>query len=308
MILGAIKAGYAKISGALNRSGARLRGAISSLFAKGAIDEAMVERLEQLFYEADFGVTFAAELAARVKEAVRRRPELGAEELLEELQRDCIGELERCFPAIHWAAEGPTVAAIVGVNGNGKTTSCAKIAKRWSDEGKKVLLAAADTYRAAAVEQLDLWAAQLKLPIVKGTSGSDPSAVAFDALTAAKARGCDAVILDTAGRLHTKSSLMQELEKFCRTCRKVIPSAPHETLLVIDANNGQNGIDQAMTFHRHCPLSGLIVTKLDSGAKGGIIFQIQRQLAVPVKFIGVGEGADDLQPFDPTSFCRALLS
>jgi fused signal recognition particle receptor len=309
MILSALKAGYSRVVQALSRSTSQLGLAISSLFGRGGtIDAAALDKLEQLFYEADFGVALAAELTEKVRLTLQQQPNLKPEDVLNIIHADLVKELSVCSPLINWAAEGPTVVAIVGVNGNGKTTSTAKLAKHWHDAGKKVLLAAADTYRAAAVEQLDLWAGQLDIDIVKGATRSDPSAVTFDALSAAKARSCDVVLVDTAGRLHTKTPLMQELEKLRRTCTKVIPSAPHETLLVLDANNGQNGIDQALAFHRYIPLTGLVITKLDGRAKGGIVLQIQRQLGIPVKFIGIGEGADDLQPFDAASYCSALLA
>jgi fused signal recognition particle receptor len=201
----------------------------------------------------------------------------------------------------------PMVILIVGVNGNGKTTSVAKLAKFFQNNDKKVLIAAADTFRAAAIEQLEIWAKRLDIEIVKGNPGSDPASVAFDALTAGKARKSDIVIIDTAGRLHTKTNLMQELEKIRRTCKKVNPSSPHETLLVLDATTGQNAIDQAKTFNKFTPITGLILTKLDGSAKGGIVISIYRQLGIPVKFIGVGEGLDDLEPFQPESFVNALF-
>lgn len=306
MIFSALKAGYQKVANALGKTGSRFGTALKGLFARGTVDAETLEQLEQLFFEADFGVALAQELTDKLKK--RRAKALSVEELLTEVHNDLVAELQRYPSALRWANKGPTVVALVGVNGNGKTTSAAKLAKRWHDEGKGVLLAAADTYRAAAIEQLELWAERLAIPIVKGLPKSDPSAVVFDALSAGVARSSDVVIIDTAGRLHTKTPLMQELEKLKRTCAKVITGAPHETLLVLDANNGQNGIDQARTFHRYLPLTGLIVTKLDGRAKGGVVFQIQRELAIPIKFIGVGESPDDLQPFDAAAFCSALLA
>jgi fused signal recognition particle receptor len=199
------------------------------------------------------------------------------------------------------------VMLIVGVNGSGKTTSLAKLAHLLHSAGKKVLIGAADTFRAAAIDQLELWAKRIGVDIVKHQSHSDPSAVAFDAISAAKARGAEAVLIDTAGRLHNKTDLMHELAKIRRVCDKVCPGAPHETLLVLDATTGQNAIDQANTFHQFTPLTGLILTKLDGTAKGGIVVAIQRQLGLPIKFIGTGEGIDDLQPFDPQQFVKALF-
>lgn len=308
MIFNAIKAGYNRVASAFSRTGSLLGNAILNLF-RGQVDEESLEKLEQLFYEADLGVALAGELTEKVRMELRKNPKMSPEEILAFLQLDLAKELSKNNSQLRFAppGEGPTVMAIVGVNGNGKTTSVAKIAYRLAADGKKVLLAAADTFRAAAVDQLEIWADRLSIPIVKGAPNSDSSAVVFDALSAAKARGIDVVIIDTAGRLQTKIPLMQELEKLRRTCKKVCPDAPHETLLVIDANNGQNAIDQAVTFDKFIPLTGLIVTKLDGRAKGGIVVQIQRQLGIPVKFIGVGESAEDLQPFDAEAYSQALL-
>jgi fused signal recognition particle receptor len=201
----------------------------------------------------------------------------------------------------------PMIILIVGVNGNGKTTSVAKLSHLLKQNGQKVLVAAADTFRAAAIEQLDTWAQRLQIDIVKGSPKSDPAAVAFDAVQAAKARHCDVVLVDTAGRLHTKTPLMQELEKIKRSCYKASLSGPHETLLVLDATTGQNAIDQAKHFHKFTPLTGIILTKLDGTAKGGIVVAIQRELAIPIKFVGTGEQIDDLQPFDPKNFVENLF-
>ena len=201
----------------------------------------------------------------------------------------------------------PRVLLIVGVNGSGKTTSIAKLARAYQSEGKKVLLAAGDTFRAAAIEQLSTWSERLGVDIIKSKPGADPSAVAFDALTAAQARDCDIVLIDTAGRLQNKVDLMQELEKIKRVCQKVIPSAPHETLLVLDATTGQNAIDQATLFHQVTPLSGIILAKLDGSAKGGIILSIYQKLKIPVLWVGTGEGPDDLEPFDPATYADSLF-
>ncbi len=206
------------------------------------------------------------------------------------------------------AARMPAIFLIVGVNGNGKTTSVAKLSHLLKQNNKKVLVAAADTFRAAAIEQLETWAEKLKIDIVKGAPKSDPAAVTFDAIQAAKARGCDVVLIDTAGRLHTKTPLMQELEKIKRSCQKASSNGgPHETLLVLDATTGQNAIDQAKHFHKFTPLTGIILTKLDGTAKGGIIIAIQRELGIPIKFIGTGEQIDDMQPFDPQKFVESLF-
>jgi fused signal recognition particle receptor len=207
-----------------------------------------------------------------------------------------------------WAASGPTVVLIVGVNGAGKTTTIAKLAKRFKDQGKKVLIAAGDTYRAAAIEQLSIWAERAGVDIVKTHDGGDAAAVAFDAVAAAESRGADLVLIDTAGRLHNKEHLMRELEKIRRVIQKRLPAAPHETLLVLDATAGQNAIQQAKVFGAAMGVTGLVLTKLDGTAKGGVTITIRRELKLPVRFIGVGEKIEDLQPFDPDAFIEAIFS
>jgi fused signal recognition particle receptor len=201
----------------------------------------------------------------------------------------------------------PYVIMVVGVNGVGKTTTIAKLANRFRERGRSVLVAAADTFRAAASEQLDIWAQRAGVAIIRTQQGADPAAVAFDAVQSAKSRGTEVVIVDTAGRLHTKSNLMEEMKKISRVMSRVITEAPHDVLLVIDATTGQNGLRQAEVFSQAVPVTGLVVTKLDGTAKGGIIFAIQEKLKIPVRFIGVGEGIDDLQPFDPKEFVEALF-
>jgi fused signal recognition particle receptor len=201
----------------------------------------------------------------------------------------------------------PFVIMVVGVNGVGKTTTIAKLANRFRERGRSVLVAAADTFRAAASEQLDIWAQRAGVAIIRTQQGADPAAVAFDAVQSAKSRGTEVVIVDTAGRLHTKSNLMEEMKKISRVMSRVIAEAPHDVLLVIDATTGQNGLRQAEVFSQAVGVTGLVVTKLDGTAKGGIIFSIQEKLKIPVRFIGVGEGLDDLQPFDPKEFVEALF-
>jgi len=197
---------------------------------------------------------------------------------------------------------------MIGVNGSGKTTSCAKLAKKYQAEGKKVLLAAADTFRAAAIDQLQAWAQKLNIDIVKGQPGGDPAATVFDAIASAQARGHDIVIADTAGRLQSKTDLMRELEKLRRVCHKADQSGPHETLLVLDATTGQNGLDQAESFHKVTPLTGIVLTKLDGSAKGGIVLAIAKSLKLPIRYVGIGEGADDFADFDQKSFLDALFA
>lgn len=309
MVFNYLKAGYAKLKSAISASGSLLGNKLRSLFLK-KLDGDTLDQLEQLLYEADLGVKTAQDLTAKLQEVYQNNPAIDAEGLLTALKEEIVKRLASQPAELHFApaGSGPTVILIVGVNGNGKTTTVAKLANRLKLEGKKVLLCAADTFRAAAVEQLELWSKRVGIDIVKGASGSDPAAVAYDAISAAKARDADVVIIDTAGRLHTKTPLMQELEKIRRSCKKLLPDSPQETLLVLDATTGQNAIDQAKTFHKFTPITGLVLTKLDGTAKGGIVLSIQKEVGVPVKFIGVGEGMEDLEVFDPQSFVDALFA
>ena len=308
MVLRFLKSGYNKIKEALTKARSFLHGKIRTLF-QGKIDESTLEQLEQLLYEADFGVKTAMMLTEKVRALHRENPSYKTADYLDALRKELIQELRKYPPDLIEvpAGESPRVILIVGVNGNGKTTSVAKLAHLMKNQGQKVLVGAADTFRAAAMEQLETWAERLGVDIVKGAPKSDPASVAFDSVSAAKSRQVDTVIIDTAGRLHTKTPLMQELEKIRRSCKKVCPHAPHETLLVLDATTGQNAIDQAKHFHQFTPITGLILTKLDGTAKGGIVLAIQQELKIPVKFVGTGEQLDDLQPFDPEEFVNNLL-
>ena len=308
MVLNFLKSSYTKVRNALTKTRDTLGSKIKALFS-AKLDEDTLEKLEQIFYEADLGVETSTELSKKIRDLYANNPSLTTEELIEEIRRGIVIILSMHPSHIAEAPTGssPTVIMVVGVNGNGKTTTVAKLAKRYQSAGKKVLVAAADTFRAAATEQLATWADRLQIDIVKGNPQSDPASVVFDAISAGKSRNSDVVLIDTAGRLHTKTHLMQELEKIRRTCNKVNPGSPHETLLVLDATTGQNAIDQAKTFHKFTPLTGLILTKLDGTTKGGVVVSIQRQLGLPVKFIGVGENLDDLEPFDAESFTKALF-
>ncbi len=307
MVLEFLKSSYNKVKAALSRARSLLGGKIKSLFS-GKIDGNTLEQLEQLLYEADFGVQTATELTDKVRELYKQNPSLKTDDYLDAIRKYLTELLNRYPPQLNEVPSGTTqVILIVGVNGNGKTTSVAKLANLLTQNGKKVLVGAADTFRAAAMEQLEIWADRLKIDIVKGAPKCDPAAVAFDSIQAAKSRKCDTVIIDTAGRLHTKTPLMQELEKIRRSCQKASPGTPHETLLVLDATTGQNAIDQAKHFHKFTPITGIILTKLDGTAKGGIVVSIQREIGVPVKFIGIGEAIDDLQPFDSQSFVNNLF-
>lgn len=304
-----LKSGFQKVKKALSKTRLQLSYRIKSLFGQ-PWEEETFERLEEILYEADLGTACAGYFVKEVRQFLLKNPKASSEQILEFLQKKALELLQTPPTSLPKApAPGePLVILIVGVNGSGKTTSLAKLGKRFAEEDKKVLIAAGDTFRAAAIEQLDTWAERLSLDIVKAKPGSDPSAVAFDALTAAKARGADVVLIDTAGRLQNKTDLMQELEKIKRVCHKVIPGAPHEIFLVLDATVGQNAIDQAKTFHQFTPLTGIILTKLDGSAKGGIVLSIYKDLHIPIRWIGVGESADDLMPFDPQNYVDALFS
>ncbi|HEY4832893.1 MAG TPA: signal recognition particle-docking protein FtsY [Waddliaceae bacterium] len=308
MVLKFLKSSYQKVKQAFSKTSSLLGQKLRSLF-QNKIDEVTLQHLEQLFYEADLGIQTSVALTIKVKEIYRNNPNLKGDDLIQEIRKEIVNllsiqnlQMKEISPDA-----GPLVILIVGVNGNGKTTSVAKLARKFKESGQKVLIAAADTFRAAAIEQLEVWANRISVEIVKGASNSDPAAVVFDALTAAKARNVNVVLIDTAGRLHTRHDLMKELEKVKKVCQRVIPDSPHETLLVLDATVGQNAIEQAKIFHQHTPLTGLILTKLDGTAKGGIIINIQSQLNLPVKFIGIGESLEDLEPFDPIQFVQALF-
>lgn len=292
------------------RSGlAKTRGVFAGVFdllrGKGKVDQAFLDELEKRLYLADVGTQATTQIVERVRQAFRDKEISGeVEAFVRQQLRELLGDDDR---SIRWASTKPTVILIAGVNGSGKTTSIAKLAKRLQDEGKKVLLAACDTFRAAAVEQLTVWAQRIGCDIVKQQQGANPSAVAFDACERAKARGYDVLIVDTAGRLHTQSHLMKELEKIYQVVGRQIPGAPHEVLLVLDATTGQNAIQQAEQFSKAVRCTGILLTKLDGTAKGGAVFAIRQKLGLPVKFVGVGEQVDDLEPFDPEAFVAALF-
>lgn len=277
---------------------------IKDLFSKG-YDETAFEGLEQLFYEADLGAETAAALVDQVRAFVRKCPDAKTDELLAFVKQELLKILRAPTPV---PLSSPHVILLVGVNGSGKTTTLAKLASFYQKQGKKVLVAAGDTFRAAAVEQLDTWAKRCGVDLVKSKPQSDPSGVVFDALAAALARKTEIVLIDTAGRLQTKTDLMHELAKVRRVCQKQIPDAPHETLLVLDATIGQNALDQVKTFHEFTPITGIVLTKLDGSAKGGIAVAIQKQLNIPIRWVGLGEGAEDLAPFDPKAYVEALLN
>ena len=265
---------------------------------------------ERTLIEADLGVAAAGELVAEVQERVRRGNVKTADDVRAALEERLLAILAQpgSDPGVIARGDaGLTVILMVGVNGTGKTTAAAKLAKRLGAEGRKVLLVAADTYRAGAVQQLEQWAEAVGVPCVKGTAGGDPAAVVFDAIEAAGPRGLDTVIADTAGRLHTQDDLMKELQKIARIAARKSPGAPHETLLVLDGSTGQNAVLQGKVFKAALPITGLFVTKLDGTARGGAVVAMRKELGLPIRFLGVGEGAGDLEVFEPGAYARRLL-
>ena len=268
-----------------------------------------LEVLEMLLLEADFGVPVSLRLVHAVEARAKRGEVRSDEELRAAMAEEIAAALRagRSDPALHIAAEPPTVILVAGVNGSGKTTTIGKLAARLRRGGTRVLLAAGDTYRAGAIAQLEVWADRTGAEFVGASAGGDPAAVAFAALDAAKARGADVVIVDTAGRLHTQRDLMTELKKVAAVVAKKLPGAPHETLLVLDATIGQNAIAQARAFAEAVPVSGLVMTKIDGSARGGIVLAVHEALDVPVKFVGVGEQAEDLEEFDAGSYAAELM-
>ncbi len=272
------------------------------------IDQAAIDGLEEALLGADVGAELTTRIIERIEQRVRSEKIRDIAALTAAVREETRALIPyRKAGIIDIGSAKPFVVLVVGVNGTGKTTTIAKLASRWKAEGKSVLIGAADTFRAAAIEQLEMWADRVGVPLVKHKAGSDPGAVAHDAVSAAKARGADVLLIDTAGRLHNKAYLMQELAKIRRVIAKELPGAPHETLLVLDGTTGQNGVSQAAAFLEAAKLTGLVVTKLDGTAKGGVILSIMRQFEIPVKFIGVGESADDLIPFDPEAYVETLF-
>jgi fused signal recognition particle receptor len=275
------------------------------------IDPTVLKEVENALLSADLGVKTTKEILDSVKEQLSRNALNNGDQLKREIKAHVFRALNVYgnTPKLAGAANGndPRVIFIVGVNGAGKTTSIGKLANRLRQDGRSVVLCAADTFRAAAIEQLEIWAQRNGVEVIKQKSGSDPSAVIFDALSAATARKIDAVIVDTAGRLHTKSNLMAELEKMKRTAAKIVPGAPHDVLLVLDATTGQNGLNQAREFWSHAGVTGIVLTKLDGTAKGGIVVAIAHELNLPIRFVGTGEQIDDLVPFDPQTYVNSLF-
>ena len=271
------------------------------------IDDDLLDELEETLIMSDVGVKTTERLMADVRKGIKKK-DINTPEDLKPFLAEKISEiLSTGSDETRIASAGPTVLLVIGVNGVGKTTTIGKLAAYYKEQGKSVMLAAADTFRAAAIDQLQIWGDRTDVPVIRHEEGSDPAAVAFDAVKAARARGIDVLIIDTAGRLHTKSNLMEELKKINRVIQREIAEAPHETLLVLDATTGQNAISQADLFQKAAAITGIVLTKLDGTAKGGVIIGLKSELSMPVKWVGVGEGVDDLRPFIAKDFARALF-
>lgn len=294
---------FEKIKAGLSRTSTQIGGMFASF--TGANEE-FFEELEETLIMADLGASLAIETTEKLREVVKENNLRGIEEIKNALAEILAAELETGDRSLHLDTK-PSVILMVGVNGVGKTTTIGKLAQNMKNDGKKVLLCAGDTFRAAAAEQLTVWAQRVGCDIVKHGEGSDAAAVVFDGINASKARGCDVMLCDTAGRLHNKTNLMNELNKISRVIDRELPDASKEVLLVIDATTGQNGLIQAKEFGQAAGITGLVITKLDGTAKGGIAFAISSQMGIPIKYIGVGEQADDLLEFDADDFVRALL-
>lgn len=298
---------FKKLWQGLSKTREKLTSGLKGLFSGGRkLDDAFIEELEEVLYSSDMGTT-ALKIIERVQKAYKKKEIESPEQVFEFLKQDLTERMGGGDTTLNRAPSGPTVVLVAGVNGSGKTTSIAKLTKHFKDQGLSVMLAAGDTFRAAAVEQLTIWSERLGVEIIKAATGSDPAAVAFDAVEAAATQNVDILLVDTAGRLHTQKNLMAELEKIRNVLSKKIPGAPHEVLLVLDGTTGQNAIQQAKLFSEAIQVTGLVLSKLDGTAKGGAVIGIRDQIDIPVKFIGVGEQPDDLQVFEPASFVNALL-
>ncbi len=298
---------FVRLKAGLTRSSAKLGDGITGIFAKRKLDDAALEALEELLISADLGVATAARLTADLART-RFDKEVSPEEVRGALAGDIAAILEPVARPLDLdPSHRPHVVLVVGVNGSGKTTTIGKLAKRYRDEGRKVLIAAGDTFRAAAIEQLQIWGERAGCPVVSKQPGADAAGLAYEALEQARANADDLLLIDTAGRLHNKANLMAELQKVIRVLRKLDPTAPHDCLLVLDATTGQNAHAQVETFKELVEVSGLVVTKLDGSARGGVLVALAEKFGLPVHAIGVGEAADDLRPFKAEDFARALV-
>jgi fused signal recognition particle receptor len=306
--MGLFKSVFNKVKQGLAKTRDLLNTDVMVLLRGRRLDDELIDQLEAKLLQADIGVTSTSALITHIRDAYKKGEMKSGDEAWQYLKGHIAGFWPPEDRQLHFAPSGTTVILVGGINGAGKTTSIAKLAKAMRDEKRTVMLAACDTFRAAAVEQLEIWAKRLGVEIVKGKQGGDPAAVAFDAADAALRRGVDVLIVDTAGRLHTQEHLMRQLTKIRDVLARKIPGAPHEVMLVLDATTGQNAINQAKLFKQAIDVSGIFLAKLDGTAKGGIVVAIREQLGIPVKFIGVGETPDDVEPFNPESFVQAMFA
>jgi len=297
----------ARLKSGLSKTSSKLTDGVVGIFTKRKLDDLSLEQLEELLIETDMGAALAAELCAKLAKE-RFEKDTSPEEVREFLAREIAAILEPVAKPLSMNAAPPTVLVVVGVNGNGKTTTIGKLAQQYKAEGKRVMIAAADTFRAAAVEQLAEWARRADVPIITGEANADPASVAFRAATAAKQQAIDVLMIDTAGRLHNKSNLMQELQKIISVIRKADETAPHHVVQVLDATTGQNAISQVQTFKEMIGVSGLIITKLDGTARGGVVVALAKKFALPIHALGVGEGIEDLDAFQPIDFASDMVS
>ena len=296
---------FSKISEGLKKTRDALGQLFDGVFSGGSVNDELFDDLEEALVLGDTGAATAAAICEELRKRVKKDGVTDPEKVREMLA-EVIAEMLRGGQELNLESK-PAIIMVIGVNGAGKTTTIGKLAKRFEDEGKKVVVAAADTFRAAAIEQLEVWAQRSGAEIIKHSEGSDPAAVVFDAIAAGKARHADIIICDTAGRLHNKKGLMDELAKIGRIIEREAAGSSVETLLVLDATTGQNALNQAREFGAACGITGIVLTKLDGTARGGVVIGIKQELGIPIKFIGVGEQADDLQPFDPDAFAKALF-
>lgn len=296
---------FNKISEGLKKTRDSLGQLFDGVFSGGSVDDELFDDLEEALVLGDTGAATAGAICAELRRRVKKEGVTDPERVREMLA-EVIAEMLRGGQELNLESK-PAIIMVIGVNGAGKTTTIGKLAKRFEDEDKKVVVAAADTFRAAAIEQLEVWAKRSGAEIIKHSEGSDPAAVVFDAIAAGKARHADIIICDTAGRLHNKKGLMDELAKIGRVIEREAAGSSVETLLVLDATTGQNALNQAREFGAACGITGIVLTKLDGTARGGVVVGIRQELGIPIKFIGVGEQADDLQPFDPDAFAKALF-
>jgi len=301
-----------KVQDGLKRSRELWFARVTQIVQRSRLDEALWEDLEELLISADVGVATTTQMIEKVREEAKSRRLTDASEAIDLLKQEMVSLLSVGGANIHSgqppASGGPLVILVMGVNGVGKTTSVAKMAHYFKEQGKRVILAASDTFRAAAIDQLQAWGQRVDVDVIAHNPGGDPAAIAYDALEAARARGANVVLVDTAGRLHTKLNLMEEMKKISRVLSRIDPEAPHETLLIMDATTGQNGLSQARSFTEAIGCTGVFLSKLDGTARGGIVIAIVQELGLPVLFIGTGEAVEDMAPFDPREFVEELFS